>query len=301
MHFISLFPDEHVYSGLIRARYLSGQMYINDRHFFEFNQLPFHWLRSQVPLCSNLRAVLENVSSNSVRQFKFRLFHTPFSPWLLSLPDNILPEELLESGMRNNLEENPFSVDRRWKFCPICAEEELSQYGVSYWHSLHQSLGARVCNIHNSSLYSHNDLRYLNFSLPQHWPGKAQEMVCENSWQSEWQAFIYSLTNNIQKDINFPLKLRKSIRTHLKIEGRIKMKDKLIFNDYFAKMSADIGEECLAGLFASYATEQTKKPNILWVTLSGKSQANGLRHPLYWLSILFWLRNDLPELEALND
>ena len=215
MYFPSLYPDEHVYSGLIRSRYLSGQMFVNDKRFFELNELPYHWIRSQTPLCSHLKEVINKVSDDPSVRFKLRLFHTPFAPWLLSLPQEIEAKDLIDSGMRNNLEENPFATDRRWKFCPTCAENEVKNYGVSYWHSSHQSLGARVCPVHQTPLYSHDEIRYLDFTLPHHNIEKSEPLLIDSKWQQEWQPFIYSLTTHIQKNINWPASLSSFIKEHL--------------------------------------------------------------------------------------
>lgn len=64
-------------------------------------------------------------------------------------------------------------------------------------------------------------------------------------------------------------------------------------------MKNDLGPECLSGLFNAYARDYPRKPNILWLSLSEFGQGGSIRHPLYWLSILFWLKNDLPALKAL--
>jgi hypothetical protein len=301
MLFMPLLPDEHAYSGLVRARYLSGQMHINDRRFFDLNQLPYHWLRSQVPLCSNLKSLIEKATNNSARQFELRLFHTPFSPWLLSLPDNISPKELVESGMRNNLEENPFSVDRRWKFCPICTNEEISQYGVSYWHSSHQSLGALTCSVHHTALFSHEKLRYLDFTLPSHWLANAIPLSCIQDWQKKWQPFIFAVTAKIQNDIQWPIKARNAINEYLNIEKKVTSKHKPQFIEHFKEMQIDLDGDCLSGLFKGLANERKNKTNILWVTLSGMNKSSSLRHPLYWLVIIFWLQDKIPELSNLYD
>ena len=295
MRFPPLMPDEHIYSALVRARFVNAEMHISEQSFFAMHALPFHWIRSQTPLCSNLNAVIDLMVSKPEDKFLLRLKHTPFAPWLLSLPDGVNALELTSSGHRNNLEENPYSVDRRWKFCPDCARDERKRLGFAYWHASHQLLGARICPTHQVALHSHDELRYLNFTLPYHWLDKASPLSCE-TWQVEWQAFIYPLAERIQTEPGFAQRLVVEIKDHLQLAKGIKRSDKPYFDKLSEKMQRELGKDCLVGLFTAYATDKPRKENIPWVALSGYSRAKSIRHPLYWLAILFWLRAQLPAL-----
>ncbi|ABM04803.1 Transposon Tn7 transposition protein D [Psychromonas ingrahamii 37] len=298
MRMPDLMCDEHLYSGFIRGRFLSGQMHLSVKRFFDLNNIKYHLLRSQVPLCSNLRSVVEAMASEKTEQFALRLAHTPFAPWLLSSEDGMLPEDLTAAGNRNNLEENPYSVDRRWKFCPECAIGERKRLGFSFWHASHQLLGARICPTHQVALHSHDELRYLNFTLPYHWLGKSEALSC-TAWQLEWQAFIYAVSSAIEADIEWATRVKIAIREELNITDGVKQSDKVTFDKLFEIMKSDLGQDCLVGLFTAFAPHRKIRTNILWVTLSGHSQAKGLRHPLYWLVIIFWLRDKLPECSEL--
>ncbi|MFT6909809.1 MAG: hypothetical protein ACJAS1_006536 [Oleiphilaceae bacterium] len=298
MRFPPIMPDEHIYSALVRARFVNAEMHISERNFFDMHSIPFHWIRSQTPLCSNLNAVIGLMASSPETQFLLRLEHTPFAPWLLGLPDGMNAFELTSSGHRNNLEENPYSVDRRWKFCPECAIGERKRLGFSFWHASHQLLGARICPTHQVALHSHDELRYLNFTLPYHWLGKSEALSC-TAWQSEWQPFIYAVSSAIEADIEWAARVKIAIREELNITDGVKQSDKVTFDKLFEIMKSDLGQDCLVGLFTAFAPHRKIRTNILWVTLSGYSQAKGLRHPLYWLVIIFWLRNKLPECSEL--
>lgn len=39
------------------------------------------------------------------------------------------------------------------KFCPLCAQEDLREYGVSYWHLVHQISGVEACSKHGVWLH----------------------------------------------------------------------------------------------------------------------------------------------------
>jgi hypothetical protein len=299
MRLAELYHEEHIYSGLVRSRYLSGQMFISERRFFELNELPYHWIRSQTPLCTNLKALIDVLKLEPEESYKLRLHHSPLAPWHLSYENGQDPMHVELSGLRNNIEENPFNIDRRWKFCPDCVVENRAEHGVSYWHSKHQLLGARTCYIHHAALHSHEDLRYLNFTLPHHWLDKSEPLVIEEEWQKQWQPFIFKISAAIESSPSIVHQLKKEAYKHLPISIPIKQSHKAAFNSLFLQMREELGEECLCGLFSAYARKINRAPNILWVTLSPFSNNNGLRHPLYWLSILFWLRDKLPSLRGL--
>ena len=297
----ALLPEEHVYSCFVRGRFLSAQMHLSDKEFFSMNQLPYHWLRSQVPLCGNMNAVLELMSVSLEQQFKLRLLHTPFAPWLLSLPNDLKPSDLTESNVRNNMEESPFNVDKRWKFCPHCLAEDRTTFGVSYWRSFHQLPGVLICEKHKVALHSHAELRYLAFKLPHHFLNGSEELVVDADWQHRWQPFIYKLSRHLQANPEWGRDVPNYIKRQLQIEGVIKSTHRPLFNNLFKSMREDVGMACLAGLFTRFARNNGRMPNILWLTLSGRSQNKGIRHPLYWLAILFWLRDELPELRFLRE
>ena len=95
---------------------------------------------------------------------------------------------------------------------------------------------------------------------------------------------------------SFALCLVADIKKCLKLDRDIKPRDKPYFNQLSEDMQKDLGRECLDGLFREYKTDRPGKTNIIWVTLSGYGQTKGIRHPLYWLAIAFWLRDRLPVL-----
>lgn len=295
-----LLPDEHVYSGIVRSRYLSGQMYVSTQRFFSLNAIPYHLFRSQAPLCGKLQPIISLFGMSKQQRFNFRLAHTPLAPWLFSYEEGRGFDEVEHSGNKNNLEESPFNTDNRWKFCPLCSVEQRKHLGLTYWLSSHQLPGTRVCHIHQTELHSHDNLRYLDFSLPHQWVGKSVPLLIESRWQSEWQSFIYIISESISKNPNLVHEIKAEVFEYLGLKQEIKRSDKPKFDKFMSQMQVELGDECLSGLFRAYAQNGERKPNILWVTLSPFSLSKGIRPPLYWLSILFWLRDELPTLRKLK-
>ncbi|MFC7003013.1 TniQ family protein [Pseudobowmanella zhangzhouensis] len=248
-----------------------------------------------------MRETLDIITPEPDKQFALRLNHTPFAPWLLSLPGSMAPHELKEASHRPNTEENPFQVDRRWKYCPNCMQIHKAKFGVSYWRATHQLPGALICEEHGTPLHSHDELRYLAFKLPHHYLHKSQALVLEANWQHDWQSFIYRMSRQLQSNPEWARNVAHCMKSYLGLERVIKHTHRVRFGGFFECMKEDLGQDCLAGLFTRFARGNGRQPNILWLTLSGYSQGKGLRHPLYWLACLFWLRSALPELAFLHE
>lgn len=61
-----------------------------------------------------------------------------------------------------------------WRWCPVCKSNELREFGVAYWHRVHQLQGVQVCTIHSQQLHEmvipFRD-RQGHFFLPDNAPG----------------------------------------------------------------------------------------------------------------------------------
>lgn len=301
MKWFSLYPDEHIYSGLIRYRIRMGQGFINDKRFFEHNSLPYQRFSSQAPLNYLMRETISVIAPESRDQFSLRLNHTPMSPWLLSLPEDMEPDQLTVTNQRPSTEETPYQVDRRWKYCPTCIQEQKKQFGISYWRASHHLPGVLVCWEHGTPLFSHDDLRRLNFILPEKLIGHGCPVSLASDWQISWQPFIYNIAKLLRRCPEFGRKVRKNIYEVLNLPEHIRHGDRSTVNVHFAKMREDLGSACLEGLFTAYARQYTHPTNILWATLSPWGSAKSIRHPLYWLSIMFWLKEDLRSLDGVYE
>lgn len=301
MNWFSLFPDEHIYSGLIRYRMRMGQGFMTDKRFFEHNGLPYHRFSSQAPLNHLMCQTISVIEPESNQQFGLRLNHTPFSPWLLSLPEGMEPNQLIDAKKRPSTEETPYQVDRRWRYCPICLETQRKRLGIGYWKASHHLPGALVCNEHNVALHSHDELRYLNHKLPHKWKDFSSPVLLDEDWKVSWQPFIYGVAKLLQQRPEQAIEIRENIYQVLDLPKHLRHGDKAVVESLFAQMCDDLGEACLKGLFSAYARQYKKPTNILWVTLSPWGSVKGVRHPLYWLSIMFWLKEDLRSLDGIYE
>jgi hypothetical protein len=292
---VELLPEEHVYSAFVRERMLCGQMYLNTKRFFEINDIAYHQLHSQLPLNTDLMSIILKMDLTPEQTLNIQLEHTPVALWLLSTPTVDV-----EYTMPNNNALAGINIDTRWRFCPQCVVADMAQYGVSYWHRSHQLCGAKICPIHNHLLHSHDELKVLPFTLPHHWLDTAETMSLQ-PWEIEWQPFIYHVDKTIKADPLWPNRVKAQIRRYLNCESQLPLKqsEHKRFDVLAKQMTADLGQEYMAELFSSSRPDRRLKTNILWATLSGQVGSAKIRHPLFWLAIIFWLRNELSECQHL--
>ncbi|GGB75489.1 TniQ family protein [Shewanella inventionis] len=292
---VGLLPDEHVYSAFVRERMLCGQMHINTRRFFEINGIAYHQMHSQLPLNTDLMGIIRRMGLSPEQVLHTQLEHTTVSLWLLSTPlcgaQYTMPNNMAHAGI---------NLDKRWRFCPQCVAADKALYGVSYWHSAHHLCGAKICPIHDQILHTHDELRILPFTLPHHWSDIAEAMTLQ-LWDVAWQPFIYRVAQTIKADPLWPNRVKAQIRRYLNCESELPLqqKERKRFDQLARQMTADLGQEYMAELFSSSRPDRSLKTNILWATLSGQVGSAKIRHPLFWLTIIFWLRNELSECQHL--
>lgn len=67
-------------------------------------------------------------------------------PYLLKVGSGVTWEVRLPRGME----------EARYKFCPLCWQEELERYGERHWDTLSQIPGVNVCHKHGTALWETN-------------------------------------------------------------------------------------------------------------------------------------------------
>ncbi|WP_305810926.1 TnsD family Tn7-like transposition protein [Photobacterium leiognathi] len=86
------------------------------------------------------------------------------------------------------------------KYCPNCAEEEVSKYGVPYWHCLHQITGVDACPRHGVWL-SHVELpERFHIDMPSLTP--IQPLHCSSTaakFADYCEGYLHQIRNNDRK------------------------------------------------------------------------------------------------------
>ena len=155
--FPTLYPDELWYSAIARYHLHSGIAYWSDT------------LQMLFPSCRTYPKVGENFPNGTMQQLQrllpkgtldlraLALNHSLFRFRMLFLPtekktelltrfcagEDIAPALL---SLRKKLHEYPL------RYCPVCAQEDISKYGEAYWHTEHQIHLLPLCPVHQCRL-----------------------------------------------------------------------------------------------------------------------------------------------------
>lgn len=73
----------------------------------------------------------------------------------MSLQNDIVSSVYMRSGIMASRIPTP----ERLRFCPICKQDDVEDFGEAYWHRLHQLPGVLVCSTHKTFLENSNACR----------------------------------------------------------------------------------------------------------------------------------------------
>ncbi|SBS28400.1 hypothetical protein MAQ5080_01083 [Marinomonas aquimarina] len=197
MNYIQLFPDEHIYSAVIRYWYKSGDMFLTRRHRFKLHDIPFHSFKVKAPLWTDINRVIERYRFSEPDEYLLRLNHTTLPLLLISAEYEDLYKYVL-SGKGYRYREARINSDHRWRLCPICFQEEQQRIGIAYWHVSHQLPSLMYCTVHNVRLHTHDSLSVLDNQLPHHVIDISEPILEAEEWERPWQDFIVKLYDKMK-------------------------------------------------------------------------------------------------------
>ncbi len=286
-------PEEHLLSWLSRVHLLSG----NTEYKYTSGVLNI----SNKPLkaCNHNEAFRDCISvSNNCITHNTEAFdmHTPFSLWALSFSYNDFTH-----WRRNNeylmpqcLEPSKLAFRTTWQYCPICSTEDIEGYGHSLWHVKHQLPSVTHCYKHRSKLVSDSklllDLRKM--TLPEGYEFEAPSLNDE-PLLLEWSTFVLKIYEQLKKNGQHGEILRSRVRQYLSVPDEIKaIKGNLVFASMQKQFDEEVPHELLRHLFLFYSHSYKHPQSVLKSTL-GYSPRPKIKHPVYWLIILYWLKDKI--------
>ncbi|WP_155516391.1 TnsD family Tn7-like transposition protein, partial [Vibrio fluvialis] len=148
-------PDESFHSRICRHITLCGittEQYLKD--VFGDNRASVHpYLNANLgSVCKELNQSAHEVWLNQTLAPLFFHFLPKYRQAISDI--NVSPNGLIRASQISAFREKE---RLHIKYCPNCAEEEVSKYGVPYWHCLHQITGVDACPRHGVWL-SHIEL-----------------------------------------------------------------------------------------------------------------------------------------------
>ncbi|MDY6885365.1 MAG: TniQ family protein [Pseudomonadota bacterium] len=160
MHFfLPLLPDEHYYSRIARMAVLTPTKSITDFYsaWLGANRIlsplkDYEAIRHGVAAHTNATAsVTNNVAARE--DVLYRHTSAGFYRHFLNIEQQRALLDVASKGKRK-----PFFMPwltkvrhaNCWRSCPQCIEDDISNYGASYWHTAHQLPTAATCHKHRS-------------------------------------------------------------------------------------------------------------------------------------------------------
>ncbi|MEH8015785.1 TniQ family protein [Rheinheimera muenzenbergensis] len=144
-----LLPDEHMLSGVARMLLLVGYKNLQDAQMKLFSRsVP---LSNSVLVHSAMEFYLKDATTKPDRQ-KLILRHS-----LLGYYSHGLPYKVVKAALNNEMRDattpripqlTKLKFAGVWRYCPVCAESDLLQYGMPYWRTSHQIPSSITCNHH---------------------------------------------------------------------------------------------------------------------------------------------------------
>lgn len=284
------FPEEHLYSWLVRLYKLSGSA-----GFLIFQKsLGFQdrFLHSNI-LFSEASEALVLRLNDRVRTLSE---HTISPLWQLSV-GSLLSEECPPLGAFSHMNEQLlFGFDTSWHSCKKCRKEDLEQYGTSYWHVQHQLPSVFECYLHQSILELSNDPVKNLFicQLPHDIESWCPVIESPSTELLRWQSFLFEV-HKMSKFKSVELKnLQQKITEVLKLNEIRASKRKIICQEWTPHFEASLGDELIQFLFRDYSRlKKRSKTNILTSMFANIHQLHGERNPIYWLALAYWLKEEL--------
>lgn len=188
-------PDESFHSRVCRHITLCGittEQYLKD--VFGDNRASVHpYLNANLgSICKELNQSAHDVWLNQTLAPLFFHFLPRYRQAISDI--NVSPSSLIRATQISAFREKE---RLHIKYCPNCAEEEVSKYGVPYWHCLHQITGVDACPRHGVWL-SHIELpKRSHIDMPSFTP--IQPLDC-SSMAAKFADYCGSYLHQIRKN-----------------------------------------------------------------------------------------------------
>jgi hypothetical protein len=287
---LSYAPDEHLLGAWMRHNFRCGFAFFSFEQCLKYWGLPIQHVKAQRVTGTILSKIITQVTNNEAEKLSILLERTNLRLWQLSMgyTDNL--SELENIMPRANLENNEFTFRTSWHLCTQCIKEERQKLGYCYWHKSHQFPSITHCLKHNTPLKTHKSLSSINqLALPSSYLNKELDTYQHCDKLLEWSLFIGKVNEKLSLDASIPEKLRHQIKQRLSLPDLGKYNDRERYQKITDKMFISVGEKLSHHLFKKI---NNKNRNILWILFSGRQTRQSIISPVYWLIVLFWLKDE---------
>jgi hypothetical protein len=289
-------PEEHVFSWLNRIHLLLGHLKLNyTLDFLGIENKPFKGLHHNQAFAG----VIELCSREHNDLFSGIDAHSVMPLWSLSF-ESVFYQEQIRSNkilLPSGYDTKHYAFGNNWKYCQHCVEEDIKQYGHSFWHVKHQIPSITHCYRHNSLLIEDSvllkDLR--KASIPQAYDFKPEKLNDENA-MLEWSLFLIKVFEIVSRTPIAGENLVNQVKEILSIPAEITLENNKIFEPIQQQFEKQVPSSLLSFLFHSYEADNGLSFRLFKNTLGYRTlQKYSIQfsHPICWLVILYWLRYEI--------
>ncbi len=290
------FPNEHVVSTLIRKRiqlaFPSNSSLLNYISLSCSYPKPFD-------LCSQVFETAQRIADGNDRDVLFD--GSTWAIWRLSEPDEILLEAI-EEKRNANLRQGELAFKRDWQFCLDCVQEDKLNVGVSYWHTDHQLPGITHCMKHGCPLHTAPEMKsFEKLVLPQYVDLAKSQQHPFSSELYDWSCFVAKIFDSLKRDETIGGQLVDRLKRILAFESNKEAQVTQSCMKYMDQLETEVSEDVLGYLFKYYTRENAKRRlNLIRSALLTENTVT-VRNPVYFLILIYWLRNKTELLEVIDD
>lgn len=275
------YAGEHLWSVVARSIQWSG---LPDNSVF----IDMHGLSSfQIkPSKGNCQIIMQLAHYKEFSELRFEGSAYPL--WLLNFDDTGKTASELQSGYIKDARESQVNLDSNWRYCPYCAQYDLTSCGTSYWHIEHNLPFVTHCIHHGTPLTAVPNINRLSgLRMPNRLASSNPEPLKVSDELREWSRFVVAIYNLICTDVSSVVRLRNLVWDRLSSIPAPFNEMKAYFHAHLQNLEKVVPENLLKICFQFYREEKRKKSNILYTTW--KRDGVQIRHPVYMLVILYWL------------
>jgi hypothetical protein len=284
------FPEEHLYSWLVRLYKLSGSAdFLSFQKALGFQE---RFLSSNILFSEASDALALRLRDRNNALFE----HTSALLWQVSV-GSLVGEAFSRLDSFNHMNEQLlFSFDTSWHSCKRCREEDLEQYGTTYWHVQHQLPSIFECYKHQSILEFANEpvKNLFTCELPHDIEAWCPLIISPSGELHRWQSFLFGISELSKHKSVELINLQQKITKVLFLNEIRASKRRAICQKLNPHFVATLGDELIQFLFRDYSRpKQRSNTNILTSMFAKTHKIQGERNPIFWVALAYWLKDEL--------
>jgi hypothetical protein len=288
---LSYAPDEHLISAWIRHNFRCGFAYFPFGTCLNYWGLPLQHIKAQRVSGAVINKIINSTSDCEHEKRTVLLNRTNLGLWQLSYDDICNSQELDKRMPRANIENSEFQFKTTWHLCIECVKEDKKNLGYSYWHNSHQLASVTHCFKHHQPLKTHESLNKIDKLVLPHSYLKLNLDDYQNCYDLiNWSEFIIKVNSSLISGKITPEQVKFEIQNHLKLPDLAKTTHKDKYQKITDSMFCSIGENLTNHLFKSL---YGKNRNVIWKLFSGRGKQKHIMSPVYWLVVMYWLKDEL--------